>query len=98
MDQQTPQDLRTQLAMLTMALDAQADELADLRQTLRELTTWAREIRDLVLDPGTRDVGKGAAGQGEGVMPDEADVMPCRNCSGSHVMVIEEVVVEPARP
>ena len=31
-------------------------------------------------------------------MPDEADVMPCRNCSGSHVMVIEEVVVEPARP
>ena len=67
MDQQTPQDLRTQLAMLTMALDAQADELADLRQTLGELATWAREIRDLVLDPGTCDVGKGAAGQGEGV-------------------------------
>jgi hypothetical protein len=31
-------------------------------------------------------------------LPNAADVMPCRNCSGSHVMVIEEVVVEPARP
>jgi hypothetical protein len=31
-------------------------------------------------------------------LPEEADVVPCKNCSGRHVMVIEEVVVEPARP
>jgi hypothetical protein len=30
-------------------------------------------------------------------LPDAADVMPCRNCSGSHVLVIEEVVVETLR-
>jgi hypothetical protein len=28
-------------------------------------------------------------------LPDPADVMPCPNCSGCHVQVIEEVIVEP---
>jgi hypothetical protein len=32
--------------------------------------------------------------QGE-PLPDEAEVVPCRNCSGSHIMVIEEIVVGP---
>jgi hypothetical protein len=27
-------------------------------------------------------------------LPDEADVLPCPNCSGCHVQVIEEVIIE----
>jgi hypothetical protein len=28
-------------------------------------------------------------------LPDEADVVPCKNCTGRHVQVIEEIVIEP---
>ena len=31
-------------------------------------------------------------------LPDEADVQPCKNCSGRHVQIVEEIVIEPEGP
>jgi hypothetical protein len=33
-------------------------------------------------------------------LPDAADVVPCKNCSGRHVQIVHEIIVEagPPRP
>jgi hypothetical protein len=33
-----------------------------------------------------------------GPEPAEEDVVPCSNCNGSHMLCIEEIIVEPAKP